>query len=83
MFEAMFGGAFGGGGPPPGRGGRQRRPQKGPTSEVELEVTLEMLFLGVEKGKGRFIEVERERKCGQCKGLVAVAERGALNAARR
>lgn len=74
LFEAMFGGGFGGGmggmgGPPRGGGGRRKaRPQKGPTSRVEMEVTLEELFLGTKEGKARKVEVVRDRKCPSCKG---------------
>lgn len=75
FMNDLFGGMFGDGGPPgPGpRGARARRAprrEKGPTSRVELEVSLEELYRGMESGKGKKLEVQRERKCALCKGYV-------------
>ncbi|BGP20133.1 hypothetical protein JCM10213_000783 [Rhodosporidiobolus nylandii] len=71
FFAEMFGGGGPGfGGPPPGMGGgrpRQKRKTQTAPSEVELPVTLEELYAGVEKSIG----VERTRTCGTCSGSGA------------
>jgi molecular chaperone DnaJ len=60
----MFG--FGGG----GAGGRQRRgPRQGSDLGLEIALTLEETFLGVEKE----VAVERERNCSACDGSGSAA----------
>lgn len=60
IFESFFGGAF--------SGGRQRSgPQVGSDLRLDLEITLEEAFSGVEKE----VEIPRIEDCPQCQGTGA------------
>jgi molecular chaperone DnaJ len=64
IFESFFGGAFGGG----FGGGRQRSgPQVGADLRLDLDITLEEAFAGVEKE----VDIPRAEECQECHGSGA------------